>query len=113
MRSGAASTWSIEHSSGSLFINQYFILVLQEEKVPRRWRWARLPNPAKQGGRLPVTSGSSGTHEARDDRNSDARSATWGSYRFGKCGPGRTPQGTKSFLKQFLLLCNRRIDLRL
>src|SRR2546422_11642160 len=31
---------------------------------------------AKQGGRLPVTSGSSGMREAWDDRNSDARSAT-------------------------------------
>jgi hypothetical protein len=72
MRSGAASTSSMEHSSGSVFISQYFIFY-EREKFPACGGGPGSRTLAKQGGRLPVTSGSSGKHPkgAGDDRNSD------------------------------------------
>jgi len=66
------------------------------EKVPADGGGLGSRTLAKQGGRFPVTSGSSCTR-TWDDHNSDTRAATWGSYRFGKYEPGRSPQGPSSF----------------
>src|SRR6185436_2148762 len=61
-----------------------------EGKVPHRGGGLGSRTLAKQGGRFPVTSGSSGPPKAGDDHNSDNWSATKGSYRFGKIKPGRS-----------------------
>src|SRR6185503_16271905 len=120
----------MEHSSGSDFINQYFTDWFSRRSrcgaarsaapqriqyfrgAPRSCRWTRLPNPAKQGGCLPVTSGSSSTRWRGTITTVTLRAATSGSYRFGKIEPGRTQQGALE-LEQLLLLAKDGIELRL
>src|SRR5260221_13467893 len=109
MRPGAANASSMEHSSGSVFISQYFmmrIVVLEGESpaaVEVSPTYAGAPclrTLAKQGGRLPVTSGSSGTPEAGTITTMRLGAATRGSHPFGKLKPYRAHQGTPTIYNQ-------------
>src|SRR5688572_15220932 len=114
MRPGAASTSSMEHSSGSDFINQHFIIVLLGSGFPR-CRWALLPNP----GYNRVVAYRS--HQARPAAQRGAGTLTTvtlgpqpkeaiGSENMDPVVHLRKP---RPVLEQFFLLCNRSIDLRL
>src|SRR5260221_10447103 len=106
MRPGAANASSMEHSSGSVFISQYFmnrIVVLEGESPaavevsPTYAGGPCLRTLAKQGGRLPVTSGSSGTPEAGAITKMTLGAATRGSHRFGKFKPHPAQPGADNF----------------
>src|SRR5258707_2175952 len=120
MRPGAANASSMEHSSGSVFISQYFmnrIVVLEGESPaavevsPTYAGGPCLRTLAKQGGRLPVTSGSSGAPEGGDDHNSDARGRNLGKLSVRKFRALSCTAGDDHFLEQLLLLCNHVIQL--
>src|SRR5712671_1108096 len=67
---------------------------------------------AIQGGRLPVTSGSSGTPGGGDDHNSDTRGSDLRKLSVPKNRALSCTAGNAYFLEQLLLLCNRRVELR-
>src|SRR5687767_11096539 len=111
MRPGAASASSIEHSSGSVFISQYFIVVGRSGSPQCRWY------PAPEPWLYRVVAYRS--HQARPARTGRGTFTTVtlgpqpkeaiGSESMGPVAHRREPA---SFLEQLLLLCNRCVDLR-
>src|SRR5512135_172904 len=90
---------------------RYALSIRTKDGAPRLCRWARLPNPAIQGGRLPATSGSSGT-QAWDDHNSDTRRRNLWKLSVRKIWARSYTAGGVE-LEQLFLPGERRIQLRL